>query len=257
MSTQTIDVPLPDALQNLLQTPHCVVLPKPGKVKITLPFGGATLQGFSDVSKGIPDDCSLAFSLALQISPLMANMQCFIEVLNCVKPLITLLQAGKTGNVPKVLGALPDFLSAVEKVGECVAGFFIGVPLFLRDLLALIAKILTCISQQLRSILNLMSGIALQITSAQSEGNAELLATLQCAQQNAQTSAAHSMSAIEPVLVLLSLAEPLMGLAGVDPVKTPQVGSDSSLAALKSLVEVIETLAKTLKTVSDGLGGDS
>ena len=34
------------------------------------------------------------------------------------------------------------------------------------------------------------------------------------------------MTAIEPMLVMLSLAEPLLGLAGVDPIKTPQIGSD-------------------------------
>jgi hypothetical protein len=101
-----------------------------------------------------------------------------------------------------------------------------------------------------------MSGLALQITSAQGEGNTELLATLQCAQKNAETSATHSMSAIEPVLVLLSLAQPLLGLAGVDPIKTPQIGSDSSLEALKALVDVLETLAKTLTTIAQALGGD-
>jgi len=254
MVTKTIDVPLPDSLTSLLQTPICVNLPPPGKVEITLPFGGATIKAFNDISKGIPDDCSLAFSLALQIGPLLANMKCFIEVLNCVKPLITLVQAGTSMDPIKIGQAIPDFLSALLKVGECVTKFFFGVPFFLRDLLALIAKLLRCIAQQLRSILNVMSGLALQIKSAESEGNAELLATLQCAQKNAQTSAAYSMSAIDPILVLLSLAEPLMGLANVDPIKTPQIGSDSSLEGLKSVVEVIEELAKTLQLVADGLG---
>lgn len=256
MVTQTVDVPLPDALRDMLATPICVELPKPGKLSITLPFGGAKIQAFNDISKGIPDDCSLSFSLALQIGPILANMKCFIEVLNCVKPLVALLQAGTSGDPLKFLGAIPDLLKAVEKVAECVAGFFIGVPLFLRDLLAMIAKLLRCIAAQLRSILNVMSGLALQITSAQSQGNAELLSTLQCAHKNAQTSAAYSMSAIEPVLVLLSLAEPLLGLANVDPIKTPQIGSDSSLESLKSVVEVLEELAKTLQTIADGLGAE-
>jgi hypothetical protein len=256
MATQTIDVPLPDSLQSVLQTPVCVKLPKPGKVKITLPFGGATLQAFGDVSKGIPDDCSLSFSLALQIAPMLANMQCLIEVLNCVKPLISLLQAVPSGDLIKIGSAIGELLPAVKKVGDCVIGFFAGVPVFLRDLLALIAKLLTCIAQQLRSILNVMSGLALQIKSAQSEGNTELLATLQCAQDNAQASAALSMSAIEPLTVLLSLAEPLMGLAGVDPIKTPPIGSDSSLQGLQTVVTVIEDLAKTLRTIADSLGAD-
>jgi hypothetical protein len=256
MVTQAIDVPLPDSLKDLLATPVCLQLPKPGKMKITLPFGGATIQAFNDISKGIPDDCSLSFSLALQIGPILANMKCFIEVLNCVKPLVALLKAGTGGNPVEFLKAIPDLLIAVEKVAECVAGFFIGVPLFLRDLLAMIAKLLRCVAQQLRSILNVMSGLALKITSAESEGNSQLLATLYCAQKNAETSAAYAMSAIEPILVLLSLAEPLLGIAGVDSIKTPQIGSDSSLEGLKKVTEVIEELAKTLQTIADGLGAE-
>jgi hypothetical protein len=113
---------------------------------------------------------------------------------------------------------------------------------------------LRCIVAQLRSILNVMSGLALQITSAKSEGNTELLATLECAQRNAETSAQHSMSAIEPIMVLLSLAEPLFGLAGVDPIKTPQIGSDSSLEGLQSVIDVLDEIAKTLQLVAEGLG---
>ncbi len=256
MVTKTIDIELPASITKLLEIPKCVQLPKPGKVEVTLPFGGAKIQAFNDISKGIPDDCSLSFSLALQIQPLLANMKCFIEVLNCVKPLVKVVEAVTKGNIPGALLAVPDFLSALLKVAECVTGFFIGVPIFLRDLLALLAKLLRCVAQQLRSILNVMSGLALQISSAQAEGNSELLATLECARKNAETSAQYSMSAVEPLLVLLSLAEPLMGLAGVDPIKTPQIGSDSSVEGLQKIVEVIEELAKTLQLVAEGLGAE-
>src|SRR5450631_1380837 len=93
MTTQTIDIALPPALQTLLQTPICIPLPKPGKVEITLPFGGATLKAFNDISKGVPDDCSLSFSLALQIAPILANMKCLIEALSVVGPLIDMIKA--------------------------------------------------------------------------------------------------------------------------------------------------------------------
>ena len=138
---------------------------------------------------------------------------------------------------------------------DCIAQFVgLGIPLFVRDLLMLIAKILKCIAQQLRSVLNVMNGLALQIGSAQANGNAELIATLQCAQENAETSAQGMMSAIDPVLVLLSLAEPFLGMAGVDPIKTPQIGSDADLETLQSVVTTIEQLADTLTFIAKGLG---
>jgi hypothetical protein len=254
MSTKTIDIPLPDALSNLLQTPVCVPLPKPGKMQITLPWGGATIQAFNDISKGIPDDCSLSFSLALQVAPLLANMKCLIEALKVIKPLIAVVTALTKPDLLAAGQALPDLLAAVEPLVECITKFFLGIPFFLRDLLLLLARLLGCVAQQLRSILNVMSGLALQISSAESEGNAELLATLQCAQKNAETSAEYSMTAIEPVLVLLSLAEPLFGLAGVDPIKSPQIGSDKTLAGMQSVIDVLDELSKALHLAAEGLG---
>jgi hypothetical protein len=250
----TIDIPLPDSISGLLQTPVCVQLPKPGKMEITLPWGGATIKAFSDISKGIPDNCSLSFSLALQIAPLLANMKCLIEALKVIKPLMAVITALTKPDPPAAIQALPDLLSAVGPLIECIEKFFIGIPLFLRDLLLLLSKLLGCVVQQLRSILNVMKGLSLQITSAQSDGNAELLATLQCAQKNAETSAEYSMSAIEPILVLLSLAEPLFGLAGVDPIKSPQIGSDQSLEAMETVIDVLDETAKALHLAAEALG---
>jgi hypothetical protein len=254
MTTQAIDVPLPDSLMQLLQTPVCIPLPKPGKVELTLPFGGATLKAFNDASKAIPDDCSLSFSLALQIGPILANMKCLMEALNVVKPLLTVVTSVAKGDVISAGKALPDLLSAVGPLIECITKFFVAIPFFVRDLLALLAKLLRCIAQQLRSVLNVMSGLSLQIGSAQAEGNTELLATLQCDQHNAEASAQYAMSAIEPILLILSLAEPFLGMANVNPIKTPQIGSDSSLSALQTTVTVIDELAKTLQLAADALG---
>ncbi len=254
MVTKTLAIPLPATVKQRLSAPVCIPMPKPGKVSITLPFGGATLQAFNDISKGIPDDCSLSFSLALQIGPILANMKCLIEALKVVEPLITLITALGKADLIAIGQALPKFLEAVPPLVDCIAKFFVGVPLFLRDLLELLAKLLRCIVGSLRSALNVMSGLALQISSAQAEGNAALLATLECAQQQTQASTDHAMAAIEPVLVLLSLAEPLFGLAGVDPIKTPQIGSDGTLDGLKALIDVLDTLAKTLQTTAEALG---
>jgi hypothetical protein len=256
MVTQTLEVPLPAGVKKRLQTPICIPMPKPGKAKITLPFGGATIEAFNDITKGIPDDCSLNFSLMLQVAPLLANMKCLIEALKVVEPLITLITALGKADLPAIAQALPKFLEAVPPLVDCIAKFFVGVPLFLRDLLLMLAKLLGCVVQSLRSALAVMSGLQLQIASAQADNNTALLAALECAQEQAQASAQHALTAVDPLLVILSLCEPLFGLAGVSPIQTPQLASDGSLEGLQTMIEVLDTLAKTLRTVAEALGGE-
>jgi hypothetical protein len=250
-----IKVPLPDSLKKALEAPRCIRLPKPGKAQITLPFGGATIQAFTDISKGIPDDCSLSFSLALQIGPILANMKCLLEALNVIKPLITVITSLAKGDVISAGKSLPDLLSAVGPLIECITKFFVAIPFFVRDLLLLLAKLLRCVVGQLRSILAIMGGLALQISTAEAEGNTELLATLKCAQDNAAISAEQVMSAIDPIMVILALAEPFMGMANVSPIKTPTIGSADSLEALTAIVDVLDELAKVLQTAAEALGG--
>jgi hypothetical protein len=256
MATKTIDVELPPALAKLVEKPVCIPMPKVGKAELTLPSGGK-LKGVVDITKGIPDDCSLNFSLVLQLAPFMASIECLVKVLKLIKPLIDVVKSlGPPPDPVKLPKAIKDFLDAAKDLAPCL---LIPTPAnmvpFVRDILLLIIKLLKCLTQQLKSIVNLMGGLALQISSAQSEGNADLLATLQCAQEDAQASAAHMMSSFEPILVLLSLAEPFLGIAGVNPIKTPQLGSDTDLQALQSSVDTLDELGKTLQLVADGLGG--
>lgn len=254
MPTKNFDIELPEPLAKLVQKPVCIPMPKPATVKINLPMGG-TLQGMTDITKAIPDDCSLSFSLALQLAPFLASLDCLFKIVKVIEPMVKVVTAVAKPDPPAALKALPALIEAVPPLLECIAKFVgLGVPLFIRDLLRLIAKLLRCITQQLKSVLAVMSGLALQITSAQSQGNADLLATLQCAQDNAQAAAAHSMSALEPIMLILSMAEPFMGIAGVDPIKTPQIGSDTDLAALQATVDTLDELAKTLSLIADSLG---
>jgi hypothetical protein len=251
---KNFDIELPEPLAKLVQKPVCIPMPKPATVKINLPMGG-TLQGITDITKAIPDDCSMSFSLALQLAPFLASLDCLFKIVKVIEPMVKVVTAVAKPDPKAALEALPALVEAVPPLLECIAKFVgLGVPLFIRDLLRLIAKLLHCITQQLKSVLNVMSGLALQIQSAQSQGNADLLATLQCAQENAQTAAAHSMSALEPIMLILSMAEPFMGIAGVDPIKTPQIGSDSDLATLQTTVETLDELAKTLSLIADSLG---
>lgn len=250
------DIPLPEGLRTKLAQPVCIPLPKPGKAKLTLPTGGS-LSAIADVTKGIPDDCSMSFSLVLQLGPILANLDCLMKVVKVIDPLVKVVTKLSNGDVPGALGAMGALTTAVTPLVDCITNFTgIGIFKFVRDILMLLAKILRCVTQQMRSILNLMSGIALQFESAQADGNTQMLATLECAQKNAETSMAHAMTAIEPIFVLLSLVEPFMGMAGVDPIKTPTLGSADSLEALQTTVQTLEELAKMLQTVAEGMGAE-
>jgi hypothetical protein len=254
MVTKTFDIDLPEPLAKLVQKPICIPMPKPSTVKINLPMGG-TLQGITDITKSIPDDCSMSFSLMLQLAPLLANLDCLFKIVKVIEPMVKVVTAVAKPDPLEAVKALPKLVEAVPPLLECIAKFVgLGIPLFIRDLLRLIAKLLHCITQQLKSILNVLGGLALQIGSAQAEGNADLLATLQCAQGNAQAAAGHSMSALEPIMLILSMAEPFMGMAGVSPIKMPQLASGGDLQSLQTVVDTLDELAKTLSLIADSLG---
>lgn len=255
MATKTIDVPLPAELEEVLSKPICIPVPGPGKAEINLPMGG-TLKGIADVTKAIPDDCTLSFSLALQLGPFLANLDCLLKIIKVLEPLIGVVQGLSKPDPVKVAESVPKLAGAVPPLVECITKFVgTGVPLFVRDLLCLVIKILSCVIGQLKSILAVMKGLALQIESAQAAGNSELLAALECQRQNTQTSAQHMMSAVEPVLVLLSLAEPLLGMAGVNPIQTPALADPEDLEKLEEGIITLDEIVKTLKLAAEAVGG--
>jgi hypothetical protein len=247
---EKIDIPLPDALQQLLQKPICIPMPKLGKAELKLPTG-ATIKGMVDVTKAVPDDCSLTFSLILQLAPIMASMECLLRLLKLIKPLVAVVNGLPT----PPLKAIKEFGVAAEQVAECllVPTPAVMIP-FVRDLLLLIIKLLRCVVTNLKSVIKLMSGLALNIKSAKADGNAELLATLQCAQDNANLAAEHAMAGIEPVMVILSLAEPFFGFAGQPAVVVPPIARAQDIEGLKKMVATLDDLTKALQLVADALG---
>lgn len=255
MATKTIDVPLPPALEQYLSQPVCLSLPPPGKVEINLPMGG-TLKGVADITKAIPDDCTLSFSLVLQLAPVLVNLDCLFKIVKVIQPMLDVVTGLGKLDAPKVAGALPTLIEAAPPLIACITKFTgAGIPLFVRDLLCLIIKLLSCIIGQLKSIMAVLGGLAIQIQSAQAAGNSELLAALECSQKNAQTSAQHMVSAIEPIVLLLSLAEPFLGIAGVDPIKIPAVAAPDDLEKMQDAVNTLDELVKTLKLAAEVVGG--
>ncbi len=248
-----IDVPLPDSVKKYLSTPHCldIQFQQPQKLSLCLPFGGQ-IQGITDITKGIPDDCSLSFSILLQLPPIMASLACFIKVLKLVKPLMEVLQS--VTNPPKLAQVLPDFLTAAKEVVGCLLQIQLGIPMFVRDLLLLIAKFLGCLAQQMKSIANLMGGLQLSISTAQANGNTELLAQLQCAQQSAQNQAAGMMGQMDVIAAIMQIAEPLLGMApGVPKITIPTGISASDVQSVNDAADTMLQIAQMLQTIASAL----
>ncbi len=251
-----IDIKLPDAIQQQLSIPHCVdlSLPKPSLPEIRLPTGGS-IKGIADLTKGIPSDCSLNFSLAIQLAPIMASIECLVKVLALIKPLIDVV--GSLGPPPdpiKLPKAISDFLAAAKAVAPCL---LVPTPAamlpFVKDILALLIALLRCLIQQMRSIIALLDGLELSIADATSSGNTELLSTLQCARDNAQAAANGTMQGVEPIKVLLELAGPFLGIAGVQPITIPAIAPAADLDALKDVLNTLQTVVDTMQAIVDVL----
>jgi hypothetical protein len=250
----TIDVPLPAELTKLLTPPKCLDLnlPKPGKTELKLPTGG-TIKPIPDITKGIPTDCGMNFNLALQMAPIMASMECLLKILKFISAVKKALETAK--NPPEIPKAISDLLAAIDEVMPCV-NMVIIPPLnmipFVKSLLLMIARMLRCTAQALRSAIEIMDGISLDLKTAQEDGNDALAQQLECAKENAQLAMDGTMVSLEPVMVLIEIAGPFLGIAGVS-VEIPQIASDGTLDGMKSALETIETAAQTLEDIANAL----
>jgi hypothetical protein len=252
----TIDIQVEPDVQALFELPSCadIQIPSPSPLTVHLP-GGAALHAFSDLSKGIPTDCALTFSLMLQLSPFLAATECLFKVMGLLKPLIDIITGLPAPPSPKLI---LDFGNAVTALTPC---FLAITPLaiipFIKDLLCLILKALKCFLSQMKSLLAVMTGLSLQLELAQAAGNTDLIASIQCAQANSQTQAAHMMASIAPIGIILDLAGDLFKLAKIAPIKLPALGSSTDLASLKTLVETIQSVVATIQIAADAVGGCS
>jgi len=238
----------------MLDLPKCVdlKLPQPAPMKITLPTG-AVIKAVADISKGIPTDCSASFSLMLQLSPLLASMECLLRILKLLGALINVIK----GLPFPPFKAIKDFLDAAKELAPCIA-MPVNIPglvLMVHDILCLILKTLGCVVSGLSTVVKTMKGLSIQLQIAESEGNQELLASIQCAQQNAQISSQHLMQSIEPITALLGLVTPIMKMAQLPAIELPSIGSATDVAALEKVVTTLEDTIRTLTDVVEGIGG--
>lgn len=247
-----IDVPVPDDLRELMAAPKCLDLrlPKPQKLKVQLPSGG-TLTALHDIGKAVPTDCSLTFSLLMQIMPLMASMECVLKILKLLKPL-----SDAVTSPPPTPKLIKDIVEAVADLAPCFLSITpAGMIPFVRDILCLILALLRCLIGQLKTIADVMGGLTLQLQAAEEAGNDDLVKTLQCAQENSLASMQHMMNGFGPVSVILDLMAPMMSIAGVGAIKLPAVGDASSAAAISKTMADLQGVVDTIQGVVDTLGG--
>jgi hypothetical protein len=255
MTNIPIDIPLPDAITSRLTPPTCadISLPQPQKLNLCLPFGGS-FQGIVDVTKAIPDDCSLTFSILLQLPPLMASLGCFLKLLGLLKPLVDII-GGLTSAPPnpgKIAGAMPDFVKAGVDVVACFVSMQLGIPKFIRDMLHMIAKLIKCIAQQVKSIAELMSGLELSIQTAEASGNKALMQQLQCAKDNAKAQADAATGSMDMIAAVLAVAEPLLAFAGVS-LSLPTIGSAADAAELEQTANTMLSVGTSIDQIASAL----
>jgi hypothetical protein len=249
-----IDIPIPDDLKKAFELP-CIKVPVPKPMKIHLPTGGS-FSGLADLSRGVPSDCSVTFSLMLQIAPFLASTECLFKVLGLIGPLMEVVTS-LPGNPLKAAQAMPKLVKAFEALAPCIAVVTgLGVIPFLKDLICFLLKLLNCFLGQMKSLLGILSGLTLRLNDAQMMGNTELADSIQCAMDESVAQAGQLTAAIEPVGVILSMVGTLAGFAGKEiKVELPTIGSDASLEALNSFVSAVQNVVASLEIVSEALGG--
>jgi hypothetical protein len=247
------DIPVPEKLKEVLAPPRCLdfKLPPPQKLTVQLP-SGASLTALNDLGKGIPNDCSLIFSLMLQIGPLLGSMECLLKMLKVIKTLSDIVN-----NLPlPPFKAIKDFGEAVAELAPCFLMLTpAGMIPFVRDILCLILKLLRCLIGQLKTIVQLLSGLTIQLESARAAGNDDLVATLECSRENALTSIQHLLQAFGPVSGLFDLAGPFMSIAGVQAIQLPELSNRTDIDSINETLGTLQAVVDTVQGVVDTLGG--
>ncbi len=66
-------------------------------------------------------------------------------------------------------------------------------------------------------------------------------------------SAAHTMSAVEPITAILGMIEPLLGIAGVSPITVPTFAGAGDVEAMKQSVASLKQVVDTLSAIAASL----
>lgn len=247
------EIPVPEELQELMAMPACADLsfPQVGDLGIRLPSGGK-IKAISDLTNGIPNDCSLATNLLIQLQPLLASIECLLKILGALKPLIEVIKA--LPDPIKIAQTVPDFIEAAGELAKCFEMLIPGVPIynFVKDILLLILAILKCVIGSLKTVLGVMQGIGIRLEAAQAAGNTQLMTLLECAQENAVNSANHAMSQLGPVENLMPMITSFLEMAGVELV-LPELGDPEDAEKLSEIIGQLEDTVTLVEQIIETL----
>jgi hypothetical protein len=219
----------------------CSVIPRPSPITIPTPFG-IELKTMTDLSKGIPNDCSIVHSLMLQLTPMLAGFSCVLKILGVL---------GKLSDFAKdPLGNAGGLLKALGDASDCI-----GLPInpkpwldMIKAILQVILAFIGCLIQGFESIRNFKAGIDLDAEG----GTPLLLNTLDCANGNGDTSLASLLSAMEAIQPLMSIIQTITGIVpGLsDIVKLPTLsltsGGDDPL---QPIIDFHDALAELVDAI--------
>lgn len=239
--------------------PACSALPDLGSdLTISLPFGGGQLTAIRDITKGIPNDCTLTFSLLVQLPPLLASLGCFLKLLDVMAKLKEFVDkftgfATNPTQAGEVVSAAGELVGALGKVAPC----FPGTPAVVLDFKNMICDILRLIANLLRCMLQFLSSIndfQAKIDLGTAEDNPALLDVLKCAQDNSQLTAAHVLAALGPILPLIEAVKPLGEFAEIE-LDLPDLSTIHGDDDITDTIEQLEAAAVALEQVVEGICG--
>ena len=257
MALGEIDIALSEELRALMAKPVCadIRLKKPYIPSIQLP-NGPVIKAVADFTKGIPDECSMNFNLILQLGPIMASIECLMRVLALIKPLTDLLKALTSADLLTAAQVLPDFIAAADKLLNCLGLINpLNLLAFIRDILMLIAKLLRCLVEQLRSVLDLTTKLAINIKTAEENGDTATKEALECAMENADITTEGLLASVESLAAILALVGPFLDMAGQS-IELPKMSTGEDTASLYETLDTLEAVATGLEELAISLGAE-
>jgi hypothetical protein len=198
---------------------------------IQVPSGGY-LTGIVNLERA-SFDCSAISNLQTQVAPLISSMYCQIKILGLLKPLIDVIRELPNPSPNVVV----PFLEAAEALEPC---FLITSPSvvlpFLRDLLCVQIRSLTCLLRNLQGIVTLASAEPAEVSSAQLES---------------------VLDAYASIVNIFDLAAGLFQMIGLAPLKAPALSAGTDLTSMLQSQSAIAQFTEDLQSAVGALGGCS
>jgi hypothetical protein len=216
--------------------------PAPKQLSIPLPYG-AELKALVDMSKGPPNSCALVHSLMLQVTPLLAGMECPLRVLKVMKALKDAV------STPIPFSNVDDLIAALGDLAECFLMITpAGIAPLIASILRLIIAYLNCFIDAVLSILDAQVGIDL----SSADGNPLLLASLTCAQENTAKSLEGMSGAMGGVQPLMDIVQGLGGIVGLNftlPSLSDIAGEPEPLEMIRKLRDSLQQIEQVVNSL--------